>query len=257
MNTKTYPLLHGAIKKKLQRQIIFYLVVNASLLIGLALTEIDFFKLLPLFFLMFSTFTLIPTFFGSRRTPIILSKSELDHCTYEMMIPSMESWIRNTHFLFRMGIFLFLFMVVFPILNIQGIEKMYYLAFIIYGTALWRYLKIYKGIEQHFVEINDQGITFPVFGFLKNYRREVSFEEIRDSKIYGSWENIEMTCDEDLDRGVENLIESGSTFMQGLCLEDTKKRSYIFSSLLIATDDLYKIWDKLPGDEMQLINEFN
>lgn len=168
-------------------------------------------------------------------------------------------------FILRIGIFFLMFLIIFPILSILAPTKLnsgesnnlYYIALFLYGATLWRYLMIYKNIENNSIAINDYGITFPVFGFFKTRLFNIAYKDIEDSVMYGSHENVEMTLDENIDQAIEALTSSNSTFMQGICIWDKKGKSYIFSNKLIPTEILSKMYKQLPGDKGQFISEFN
>ena len=86
---------------------------------------------------------------------------------------------------------------------------------------------------------------------------EILFKNIKGAMIYVSCENVEMTLDDDLSKALENLMNSSSIFIQGICIWDAKGNSCIVSDTLISFEDLYEIHEKLPGDKIQLISEFS
>lgn len=280
MTDKKQISISNSLYRHLRSKIIFYAIIAVILIAGLFLKgstiefafvipyleiAIDkkFLEFMPVLFLIWPCFMLIPTACNFKNKPII-NKGELDNYTYEMIIPSVNSWLRQKHFILRIGIFFLMFLIVFPMLSILATTKLnsgesnnlYYLALFLYGTTLWRYLMIYITIKKHSIVISDHGITFPVFGFFKTRLLNVAYKDIEDSVIYGSRENVQMMLNEDIDQGARDLISSGSTLMQGICIWDVKGKYYIFSNKLIPAKILSAMYKQLPGDKGQFISEF-
>lgn len=251
----------------------FFLFIVFLLLGGLFLIKLDHYSLLeipfkdffPLLTLVLPFFMLIPTIFNFTSKPSIINKSELNNYAYEMIIPSVNSWLKQKRFVLRIGIFFWMLLIIFPMLSILAPTKLnsvesnnlYYIALFLYGAGLWRYLMIYQNIEKHSITINNHGIAFPVFGFFKTCVFYIAYKDIEDSVMYGSHENVEITLNENIDQAIEDLTSSNSTFMQGICIWDKRGKSYIFSNKLIPTEILSKMYKQLPGDKGQLISEFN
>lgn len=192
--------------------------------------------------------------------PIIVSKSDVNKFAYETILPTVESSIRNMNSIkFIILLFILLFFVA-PFLGIIS-EKtdngLYLVVIPVCLVILLRYIKCYFLITNNSISITSDRITFPVFGLLKPVNRDILFSDIKDSVMYGSRENVEMTLNEDIDQGVEDLISSGSVFMQGICIWDAKGKYYIFSNKLISAEILSTMYKKLPGDTGQFISEFN
>lgn len=233
----------------------------------------QFLEFMPVLFLIWPCFALVRniddkakkivrSIFRENTTemPIIVSKSDVNKFAYETILPTVESSIRNMNsikFIILLFILLFFVAPFWGIISEKTDNGLYLVVIPICLVILLRYIKCYFRITNNSISITSDRVTFPVFGLFKTVNRDILFSDIKDSVMYGSHENVEMTLNEDIDQGVEDLISSGSVFMQGICIWDTKGKYYIFSNELILAETLSTMYKQLPGDEGQFISEFN
>ena len=177
---------------------------------------------------------------------VFLDKKELDRRILNLIVSTVESKYESMSIIKKV-ISVICFFVISICFSVSF--STYLLAVSIYSAMSLRYFLILlqlKGKEYSIVII-DAVLEVPVFGFTQFYYLKIRLADIKYCEVFCSRDRIDMIYS----GNVDELLITGGTFIQGVCLYYNKKNSITLSTAVVSAEFLYKLVELLHADKSE------